>query len=579
MVNPLDEFREVWLIDFEFISNTGERPVPVCLVAMEYRSKRTVRLWYDEFEKEPPFSSSKDTLFVAFFASAELGCYQSLKWDIPKRVLDLFTEFRNLTNGLGTVSGNGLVGAMVHFGLDSIGAEEKDTMRDLVLRGGPWSWEERNDILNYCESDVVALSRLLPVMLPHINTTAIDSSQNWTRAILRGRYMAASARMEFTGTPINLRLFNIVKEKWTSIQDQLIEKIDVNYGVYEGRTFKYNKFLQWTLDHEIDWPVLPTDHLDMEDDTFRDMSKIYPIVSSLRELRHCMSKLRLNDLSVGDDGFNRCILSPFAARSGRNQPSNSRYIFGPSVWMRGFIQPPPGYGVAYIDWSQQEVGIAAGLSKDPNLINGYLTGDSYLAFAKLAGGVPADATKETHELEREPFKQCVLGVQYSMWERALAKRIGKPIFMARRLLALHHELYKVFWKWSDNNVDYASLYNIQATVFGWTNRVPPKEFKDRSHRNFHMQANGAEMLRLACCLGTEHGIQITSPVHDAVMIMAPIGRLDRDIQTMREIMGHASNVVLGGILTLRTDVKKVIYPDHYSDKRGVEMWKKVMELL
>jgi hypothetical protein len=33
-----------------------------------------------------------------------------------------------------------------------------------------------------------------------------------------------------------------------------------------------------------------------------------------------------------------------------------------------------------------------------------------------------------------------------------------------------------------------------------------------------MQANGAEMLRLACIGGIEAGIKIGAPVHDAVVI-------------------------------------------------------------
>jgi len=40
------------------------------------------------------------------------------------------------------------------------------------------------------------------------------------------------------------------------------------------------------------------------------------------------------------------LLSPFASKTGRNQPSNSMYIFGPSVWVRGLIKPPEGYAVA-----------------------------------------------------------------------------------------------------------------------------------------------------------------------------------------------------------------------------------------
>ena len=59
-----------------------------------------------------------------------------------------------------------------------------------------------------------------------------------------------------------------------------------------------------------------------------------------------------------------------------------------------------------------------------------------------------------------------------------------------------------------------------------------------------MQANGAEMLRLACCLGTEWGIEICWPVHDAVLICAPIERLEEDVRRMRKCMADASRMHL-----------------------------------
>ena len=106
----------------------------------------------------------QDVLFVAYYASAELGCYRVLGWPMPQRILDLFTEFRARTNGLDPPAGNGLLGALAYFGLDSIGAVEKDNMRALVLRGPPWTEDERVAILDYCEGDVEALERLLPAM-------------------------------------------------------------------------------------------------------------------------------------------------------------------------------------------------------------------------------------------------------------------------------------------------------------------------------------------------------------------------------------------------------------------------------
>jgi hypothetical protein len=43
-------------------------------------------------------------------------------------------------------------------------------------------------------------------------------------------------------------------------------------------------------------------------------------------------------------------------------------------------------------------------------------------------------------------------------------------------------------------------------------------------------------------------------------------------------MEQASSIVLAGF-KLRTDVKTVIYPEHYSPGRGQEMWNTVMEFL
>jgi len=300
------------------------------------------------------------------------------------------------------------------------------------------------------------------------------------------------------------------------------------------------------------------------------------LVSPLRELRSSLSDLRLNDLAVGHDGRNRTLLSPFRSRTGRNQPSNTRYIFGPAVWLRGLIKPQPGHGIAYIDWSQQEIGIAAALSGDPALQAAYNSGDCYLAFAKQAGAVPQDATKATHGAQRELFKQCTLAVQYGMEEQSLALRIAQPPIVARDLLRAHRETYRIFWAWSDAVVDQAMLVGVIHTVFGWPVHVNERT-NPRSLRNFPMQANGAEMLRIACCLATERGIEVCAPVHDAVLIVAPLDRLEADIAVMRAAMAEASRLVLAGF-ELATDVKVVRWPDRYSDPRGDVMWNRVCHL-
>src|SRR3546814_12732147 len=69
-----------------------------------------------------------------------------------------------------------------------------------------------------------------------------------------------------------------------------------------------------------------------------------------------------------------------------------------------------------------------------------------------------------------------------------------------------------------------------------------------------------------------------APVHDAVLIAAPLSRLDEEVAAMREAMREASAIVLAGF-ELGTDVKMVCHPNRYEDSRGKEMWTRVMGLI
>jgi DNA polymerase-1 len=171
-------FREIWLGDTEFVSHPGDPPDPVCIVLKEFRTKRKIILWQNQLGPHPPFPTGPDTLFVAFFASAEIGFFLALGWSIPERILDLYTEYRNRFNCLPTIveqklyekgeekpGRNSLIAALIQFGLSTTGLHKKKEMRDLIKGGGPWSPDERQKILDYCESDVEGLDRLLSAML------------------------------------------------------------------------------------------------------------------------------------------------------------------------------------------------------------------------------------------------------------------------------------------------------------------------------------------------------------------------------------------------------------------------------
>jgi hypothetical protein len=727
-MDALASFREVWLCDFEFRQSDGERPTPLCMVAREWRTGQTIRLWQDQLLAlpGPPFGIGPASACVAYYASAELSCFLARSWQMPAYILDLYAEFRCLASGLPVPCGSGLLGALTYFGLDGIAAAEKDHMRQLAMRGGPYTAGERQALMDYCQTDVDALAKLLPAMLPGIDIE---------RALLRGRYMAAAARMEWTGIPIDMPTLARLRANWSGIRGRLIARVDKDHGVfvpagrrtldpdsrfgaailetarewsvdpytfadavdavwaeerqatedvfaarraarkatgltarrigqwenagrdsaaypgldetarqmaaalpalgigdgyrsdtgednndYAGRlwellrerderirprhhpdilrraaelvascpasepdywrpmTFSAQRWAEYLARHKIPWPRLPSGALAMDDDTFREMARAYPVeVGPIRELRYALSQMRLNSLAVGSDGRNRCLLSAFGSRTGRNQPSNARYVFGPAVWLRGLIRPAEGMALAYVDWEQQEFGIAAALSQDPAMMAAYHSGDPYLAFAQQVGAIPRNGTKATHKAERERFKVLALGVQYGMQAEALARKLDESPARGRELIDLHRRTYPDYWRWSDAAEMTAMLSGQLQAVYGWTVRVGPNA-NPRSLRNFPLQANGAEMLRLSCILATERGIPVCGPVHDALLVEGPAGEIETVIAQTQEAMREASELVLPDF-PLRTEAKIVRWPDRYSDPRGERFWRLVWELI
>jgi DNA polymerase I-like protein with 3'-5' exonuclease and polymerase domains len=394
---------------------------------------------------------------------------------------------------------------------------------------------------------------------------------------MRGRYTAAVAAMEWRGVPVDADLLDRMRARWSDIRKDLIDKVDSAFGVFEGESFRAARFERYVIANRIPWPRLESGALALDDDTFRDMVKCYPGIAPLRELRHALSGMRLNDLAVGRDGRNRTLLSMFRSRTGRNQPSNSQFIFGPAVWLRSLITPVPGTVLVHADFSAQEIAIAAALSGDERMIESYATGDPYLAFAKQAKLVPAEATKLTHGVIRDRCKSVVLGVLYGMQADSMAARVGIPRYDAVELIRLHHETYRTFWRWVEANLVNFELTRRISTVFGWRLNAA-LDWRPTALLNWPMQANGAEMLRAACVSKFEAGIGICAPIHDATLSEGPDSDPEGFAEGVRDHMRRAGRLILGGI-DVRSDVKVIRVGERYSDKRGEVMWNTVTEML
>jgi hypothetical protein len=549
------------------------------MVAYELRSGRIVRLFREDLRarRESPIPTGPDVLHVAYFASAEAGCYLSLGWPIPSRIVDLFTEFRLRTNfALGKAErsrllprGNGLLGAAAFFGIDAMETAEKEANRALILDDGPWTVETRVRVLDYCQADVMTTARLFRAMHEGIDLP---------RALIRGRYMAAVAGMEYRGVPIDVETFGCLRDRWETIKAEIVRAED-RFGFFEGTAFREDRFNAYLARGGRWWPRFPSGRPILDDDTFKSMIGFYPELAPVRKVRSALAETRLfRGLAVGGDGRNRCLLSPFATSTGRNAPSNAKFIFGPSAWARGLIRPEPGMALAYVDYTSQEFAIAGYLSGDRAMIDAYESGrDVYLAFGSRAGVVSTDATKATHGRERKLLKAAVLGSQYGLGADGLAHQIGRSRAEARDLLEACRRASPDYWRWASGAVRLAMGTGRLHTCLGWATIVRP-ETRPTSLLNWPIQSHAAEMLRVACSLLTERRIGVCAPVHDAVLVEAPTDRIDVVAAETQSILAEAARIVLGGP-TLRSDVKTARWPDRLLDDESGAFWGRLMTYL
>jgi DNA polymerase I len=581
-------FRRAVIADFEFRIEPGGLPDVVCAVFREFGSGHELRFWHDDLlaKGRPPLDLEQDVL-VAFYASAEVACFLQLGWPLPRHVIDLYAEHRCLTNGLllkperqkttsqsgKTWKSNGrdsLLNALAIRGLAHLDVDTKDAVRNLILTEHNPSPAQRAEIVNYCASDVLGTEALLRHMLER---NQID----WPRALWRGRYTLAAARMERAGVPIDVPLHQRLAANWTTLRHELIAGVNRSFDVFDDNdTFKADKFVAYLLRRNLPWPKLPSGALALDTDTFDEMARFHPELRPLYEVRQSLGEMRLTGLAIGKDGKNRCLLSVFQTVTGRNAPSASAFVFGPARWLRGLIRPPPGFALAYVDWRSQEIAVAAALSGDERLLAAYQGDDVYMQFARDAGLVPSDATRETYRDVREMCKTVVLGIGYGMGADSIAVRAGISVAESRNLLSLHRHTYRQFWRWVDESVTTALFTGAMTTKFGWRRHVM-KNPNVRSIQNWPVQSTAAEMMRASAVAATEVGLTICCPIHDAFLLMAPFESLDNDIAALRAIMEAAGTAAIG--IPVDTEAKIVRSPDRYMDPRGANMWAKVMALL
>lgn len=571
-------------------------PVGVCIVCHSYEISAhgliPVGVFVSGWEEmraapPPPWLNDPDGVVVAFAGNGDIQVMERLGWGRPAHYCDYMMELRRMLCGHPGIDTKraGLYQYLDHFQIPHPPKTYKNNLRELILSGA--SHRQKSEVLDYCSLDVALLAELVAKTF---------SLVDWSRAVgVRGEMMKAYSRIEARGLPIDTAFLGRLERNWPAVQAHVRCWVNRQLGfqIYDGSgVFKKEAVEQWLASRGLlaRWPRTKKDNaIELKSDELRNRAKsdsqfavLYEATKTLGQGSHGLR------LEVHSDGRARTWLNAMGTKTARcapREPDDSKgfdrgggFLFSGARWIRSLLKPSEGMAVAYLDFSGQEILIAAALSNDGNLMECYTAHDPYVRFAQLAGALPDGATKKTHPEIRAKFKTVFLGLSYSMGAESLAARLNCTVSEAAGMVAMHRKIFRKYWAWNDAVRVRAYETKEIRNVFGWRMTVH-NETKPTSLTNWPIQANGSAMLAAAVIELDRAGIRVVGSVHDAFLLEAPAAEIDTAAARAAEIMAQASLLTTGGTVPCRVDAKIIRYPNRYHDDDDGGMFERIQAAL
>lgn len=568
---------EIWSIDTEWAFHDGRldqesafEPVVFCAVGMQ--SGTRLHFWSRDDRLAEFIAAAAEDIFVAHSATAEMKYLLRLGIPLPHRWFDTFVAFRVITNRPNHLEA-GLTVALHQLGLPHLAPAEKEELRRRIvnLEFNQENPADKLEIINYCFTDCDGAAALYERLVGRV---ADETMQHWIE------YLKAVARMELRGIPLDMDYYSAIEQKREAIRLALIAQVNREVPVFENGVFKKQAFLQFCSQQGINWPTKPSPaggkpYRPLDDETMKDMEGRHPSIGLVRQARKTLTSLTKRSLVVDHvHGRHYFSTNPFRSVTGRNQPRS--FIFSGPKWWRYLIVPEsPDHVLVYVDYTGQEIGIAAGLSRDPVMTEMYAENDCHMAFAIRAAAAPPGATKQTHGDVRKQYKTVNLGVQYGQTDYGIAVKLGIPISAAATIIRAHQKLFPHFWQWSERVVQGAMDAGYIRTPCGWRSRVPPLH-NDRTWRNWPMQSTGADVMRLTITYLDRQNVRVLAPVHDGFLLSCRRDQLSDLREAVSFACGTAVDQVLPGF-RLKWDF--TVYEERFKDEDGAAMWRMVQQAL
>jgi hypothetical protein len=583
-------WRRAWALDTEYQPSAARLQVPHCLCALDLISLERRDVWLEP-GAPCPFDMTKDELFILYAADADILTFIAMGWSTPLNVLDPRVEWMRIDNGGDQFKPNSrekkgysLMDAARAFHIPAIPESIKKSWRELAIRGRPFTVEENAGLLRYCRWDVDLTVRVLMALWAEAN---LADPLTFKQALIRGRYMSAAARCYVTAIPLHMPVVKRLIHHAGKARLGLIKNKTDRFPIYRpDGTRSLEMFARFLHSHGqlARWPRTPTGALSTSEETFETMSEEWPLAGELRQFLTFLDQLKTFDLAIGGDGRNRISLRPFGTKTSRNNTAKGGgFIFAQNSVFRHLIRPPRGRALISVDWSAQELHIAARLSGDPNLIEIVTSGkDPYIELAVMVGLSAAGATEEDSPEARAMGKIVQLALLFGAGPGVIMRATGMPLEQARVFLKRQRQTFRRFYGWSDANAQKAVACKSLTTPLGWTMRFRPgtsTKSPERTGRNFCVQGCAADMMRLLMIRLTEAGFAVCAAIHDGFLIECDAVEADVVLKAVRTAMDRCGVDLIGAAIPIKHKV--FCWPESYREGKtqAADLFETIMKLV
>lgn len=374
-------------------------------------------------------------------------------------------------------------------------------------------------------------SALYPILKKELHNKGLDTIYNDVELPLAN----VLAEMEKVGVLIDKNYFSEEAKRL----DVKINKIEES--IYEEVGERFNLRSPSQLSHILfDKLNLPKSkhkktHYSTEQEVLAELALVHPVPKKILEYRE-LFKLKstyIDTIPTLADKNNRVHTrwQQTGTITGRLSSVNPNLQNIPNREIgKGFIAPD-GYVIMDADYSQIELRILAGISKDSTLLESFNQEEDI--HKKTAALIFHTPEKQVTTQQRNMAKVVNFGVIYGMGPYGLAQRLNIKPKEALEFITSYFLMYIGVKEWIDRQIESAKKNGYVETLLGRKRWLPnissdkgrAKEFEERVAINAPLQGTAADMIKIAMIRIqpqlAKFNANIIIQVHDELVLEVP----------------------------------------------------------